>query len=146
VLATYYWQLRYPDGRIADEPDETTSINVCPAGALWIVLTRPLPNGKREPVVRESMDHERLPKCGPWMPVFYRKRYRDVVTGPDGRMHSLAPRTQVNVFGRACESPNGFESRLWMMRNGAPIDCETRFIDVGSVQTLLAEQLVGRTR
>ncbi len=134
---SYHWQLRYADGRVADEPENTTSILICPAGAMAIAVCAG-PIGNRVPVVVEYMEHERLPKHGPWVPIFYRK----VSMNADGGEHN----TDLVVFGRGCEGPNEVSAKLWAMRGGKPVDCPSWAIDVGVCQSMVMESLSGVTR
>jgi hypothetical protein len=132
----YYWRLLYADGRVADEPDETTSIRVCPSGAMALAVCTG-PEGRRVPVVMEYMDAPREPGHSPWQPVFYRR----VGTSPGGE-------TTIDgvVFGRACEGPNEIKTSLWAMRGGKPIDCPEWLIDQTACQSLVMESFSGVTR
>jgi len=134
---TYHWRLLYADGRQADEPEETTSILVCPPGAMAIVVCRG-PIEQRVPVVMEYMDHERPPGHSSWVPIFYRRRGMN----EDGGDH----RTELVVFGRGCEGPNEIAARLWAMRGGKPVACPSPAIDLGQCQSQVMESLSGVTR
>lgn len=135
-MELYHWRLIYADGRIADEPEETTSIMVCPAGAMAIAVCCG-PIERRMPVVMEYMAHPRLPKAGPWVPIFYRRRSMAVGDGP---------LTDLVVFGRGCEGANEIHSRLWAMSAGRPIDCPNWAIDPAACQSLVMESFSGVTR
>ena len=134
---SYFWRLIYADGRVADEPENTTSIMVCPPGAMAVVVCSGPPEN-RTPVVMEYMDHDRLPSSGPWVPIFYRK----VSGAPDGNGNQV----DLIVFGRGCEGPNEIHARLWALRDGKAVDCPAWAMDMGAVQSLVMESLSGRTR
>ena len=135
---TYHWRLLYASGNQADEPDDTTSILVCPPGAMTIVVcTGPIE--QRVPVVMEHMDHERPEGHSPWVPIFYRKRRMS----PEDMGVS---QTSLVVFGRGCEGPNEIAIRLFAMRGGKPVACPSWAIDLGQCQVQVLESLSGVTR
>lgn len=133
---SYYWRLLYADGSVADEPEDTTSILVCPAGAMAVAVCTG-PAWARVPIVMEYMDHERLPSHGPWVPIFYRK----VSMAPGGESTP-----DLIVFGRGCEGPNEVSSRLWALRDGKAVPCPAWAMDMGACQSLVMESLSGVTR
>ena len=132
----YYWRLFYPSGKVADEPENTTSIRVCPSGAMALAVCTG-PEGRRVPQVIEYMDAPREPGDSPWAPVFYRR----VGLSPGGGTD-----VELVVFGRACEGPNEIKASLWAMQGGKPVDCPEWAIDTAACQGLVLESFSGVTR
>lgn len=132
----YYWRLTYPDGRIADEPENTTSIMVCPPGANRIAVCTG-PASRRDEVAAMLMGDDRLLGCSRWVPIFYRRRLGGI---------GIESATIATIFGRGCEGVNECHTTVFMMRGSTPVPVPPALFDYAACQGLIQEGLGVRTR
>lgn len=141
-----YWRLIFPDGTVADEPDEQCSIgHVGRANAGIIVVTRPGPDGERIAVVGEPLSllgatmlgkdpdqYLRERGATPWAPVFYRKRSISLGDGAE-------PTTDLIVFGRARITGEGrLDGHLFAVyRDGTVGPCPSWALDATATENLV---------
>lgn len=145
MTEAFYWRLDYADGTTVHEPDGEVSILSAPGGATAIVVCRRVfKDGRRIPVVQELMEHPRLLKAGPWVPIFYRRKQMDVRT--DGQPVDMTARTTGTVFGRGCEGANEIHLRLWTLNAGFVVDCPAHLIDMAQSQLQVMESLASSPR